>query len=74
MTGRVDQQAIVAKRRQDRGCLRRRLSRQLADRFLALRKLVVEKPRQNVIERIGPRRTRAKQKRDDAERSQEALV
>ena len=53
MIGGIDQQAIVAERLQN-GCgLRRRLGRQLADRGLRLRKFVVEKLRQRVVDGVG---------------------
>ena len=53
--GGVDQKPIVAERFQDRGGLRRRLGREFADRRLGLGKLVVEKPRQRIVERVGAR-------------------
>src|SRR5208337_5293102 len=53
--GGIDHEAIVAKRVQDRGGLRRRLGGQFADRFLALGKLVDEKLRQRVVESVGAR-------------------
>ncbi len=53
--GRVEQETIVAERVQDRGGLRRRFGREFADRLLGLGKLVVEKFRQRVVERVGAR-------------------
>ena len=51
--GGIDQQAIVAERFEDRRSLGRRFRREFADRCLGLGKLVVEKARQRIVQRVG---------------------
>ena len=70
MIGGIDQQAIVAERFEDRRSLRRRLGREFADRCLGLRKLVVEKLRQRVVERVGAGGARRREKRENPERAE----
>ena len=72
MIGGIDQQAIVAERLQNCCGLRRRLGRQFADRSLGLRKFVVEKFRQCVVDRVGAGGGREREQRQDAERTQGA--
>ena len=75
--GGVDQKPIVAERFEDRGGLRRRLGREFADRRLGLGKLVVEKPRQRIVERVGARgagEDEACKERKDAQRDSEPII
>jgi hypothetical protein len=65
--GRIDQQPIVSERVEDCGPLRRRLGREFADRLLGLGKLVVEKPRQGVVERVSARGAGKSQTREEGE-------
>ena len=58
MIGGIDHEAIVAERVQNGGRLRRRLGGQFADRGCGLGKLVVEEPRQRVVDRVGARGAR----------------
>ena len=70
MVGGIDQQAIVAERLENRRGLRRRLGRQFGDRLLGLRKFVVEKLRQRVVERVGAGDGRKREQGQNAERAQ----
>ena len=74
--GGVDQQPIVAERIQDRRGLRWGLGGELADRLLALGKLVVEKLRQRVVERVGAGDSgddETRKEREDAQREREGV-
>src|SRR5208282_1642757 len=72
MIGRIDQQAIVAERLQN-GCgLWRRLGSQLADCRRGLRKFVVEKFRQRVVNGVGAGGACEREQRQDAERAKGA--
>ncbi len=70
MIGGVEQKTIVAEGVQYRGGLRWRLRRQLADRLLGLRKFVVEKSRQGVVERVRLHRSGEHQQCDEQEQGE----
>ena len=72
MIGGIDQQAIVAERLENGRGLRRRLGRQLADRRRGLRKFVVEKLGQRVVDGVGAGRGREHEQRENPERANRA--
>ncbi len=67
--GGIDHEAIVAKRLQDGGGLRRRLGGQFADRGGGLGKLVVEELRQRVVDGVGADRRREHDEGENPDRA-----
>ncbi len=67
MIGRIDQQAVVAERVENRRSLRRRGGGQLIDRLQSIGKLVGEKQRQRIVEAIGPRRAGTSEAAEEGE-------
>ncbi len=71
MRDRIDQQAIVAERLEDRRRIRRPARREFADRLFGARELVVEELRQRVVERVGAREARAAEEDEGGEQARD---
>jgi hypothetical protein len=71
MRDRIDQQAIVAERLEDRRRIRGPARREFADRLFGARELVVEELRQGVVERVGAREARAAQEEKGGEQARD---